>query len=325
MKTTRYGVALTAACAALLLSGCGGGGGEASTAGGRPEQAAPAMAPTPAPSAAADESRAADGKSITSDVKVVQQNRSIVYVASMTVRTKDVTASAEKAKTIVTGAGGYLSNEKSSSPDSGSAIATLEFKVPPDRYPAVLTSLGKDLGKRENLTQGTQDVTQQVADVDSRLKSAQRELETLRSIMTKAKTIGQVLEVEREISSRQAELESLQAQQKELARQVGMATLTLELVGPEVVVAEPDDDPPGFMGGLKAGWEALLTFLKVAVTVVGAVLPWMLIVAPVVALIIFVVRRSSRPAGPPPQHSGPRPTEPPPPPTQEDERSGVAG
>lgn len=311
MKTTRYGVALTAACAALLLSGCGGG--EASTAGGQSEQAAPAMAASSAPvPEAADQSRAADGKSITSDVKVTQQNRSIIYVSSMTVRTKDVTAAADKAKTIVTGSGGYLSNEKSSSPDSGSATATLEFKVPPDRYPAVLASLGKDLGKRENLNQGTQDVTQQVADVESRVKSAQRELETLRSIMTKAKTIGQVLEVEREISSRQAELESLQAQQKELAAQVGMATLTLQLVGPEVVVAEPDDDPPGFMGGLKAGWAALLTFLKVAVTVIGAVLPWMLIVAPVMALIIFIVRRSSRPAGPRP-------------PTQEDERSGVAG
>lgn len=277
----------------------------------------------------------ADGKTITSNVKVTQQIRSIIYVSSMTVQAKDVTAAAEKAKQIVTGAGGYLSNEKSSSPDSGSSSATLEFKIPPDRYPAVLASLGKDLGKRLTLNQGTQDVTQQVADVDSRVKSAQRQLDTLRSIMTKAKTIGQVLEVEREISSRQAELESLQAQQKELAAQVGMATLTLQLVGPEVVVPEPSEEPAGFLGGLKAGWDSLLSFLQVAATVIGALLPWLLIAAPVVALMIFIVRRSrtGRPSGPPPgphfRDSGPWPG--PQQPSGEEaeepqqERSGVAG
>lgn len=304
MSRFRYSVALTAACAALLLTGCGGGasgGNVQSASGGDTPQSRPEMnkaVPTPMPKGDGS------GKSITSDVKVTQQNRSIIYVSSMTVRAKDVTVAADNAKTIVTTAGGYLSNEKSSAPENGEGSATLEFKIPPERYPAVLASLGKDLGKRLSLTQGTQDVTLQVADVESRLKTAQRALESLRTLMAKAETIGQVLQVEREISGREAELESLQAQQKELAAQVGMATLTLEIVGPVAVVVEPEEEPAGFLGGLKAGWDALLSFLKIALTVVGALLPWMLVIVPVIALIVFLVRRSNARRPTPPAFGG---------------------
>lgn len=342
MMRFRYGVALTAACAALLLSGCGGSGSTVST-----EGIAPAARQNSTPQAREEANKAvtqdSDGKTITSDVKVTQQTRSIIYVSSMTVRAKDVTVAADKAKTIVTGAGGYLANEKSSAPESGEGEATLEFKIPPDRYPATLASLGKDLGKRLSLTQGTTDVTLQVADVESRLKSAEQALASLRTLMTKAKTIGQVLEVEREISGREAELESLQAQQKELASQVGMATLTLQIIGPVAVAPEPEEEEPaGFLGGLKAGWEALLSFLKIALTVIGALLPWMLIIAPVIALMVYLVRRgrTSRPMPPhgggqhqppgpwplPGQPFGAQATEPQPEPQPEEpEKSGVPG
>ncbi|MFI6902988.1 DUF4349 domain-containing protein [Nonomuraea sp. NPDC050394] len=287
MKT----MALAAALAVVLLSGCGGsgsGGVAQSGEAARPESAAVGEARADADYTAKDE---AGGKTITSDVKVTAEERQIIYVATLTVRARDVTAAADRAKTLVTGAGGHLSKEESSAAEQREASATLEFKIPPARYQEVLTVLGRDLGKRLSMSQGTQDVTMEVADVNSRLKSAEGALASLRSLLGKAKTIGQVLQVEREIQNREAELESLQARQKELAAQVGMATVTLRLVGPAAEVLPPDDDPPGFLGGLAAGWRALVDFLKVVVTVVGVVLPWLLIVAPVVLLVIFLVRR----------------------------------
>ncbi|MFI6386325.1 DUF4349 domain-containing protein [Nonomuraea sp. NPDC050540] len=291
MKT----MALAAALAVVLLSGCGGsgsGGVAQSSDVSRPESAAVGPARADADYSAKDEAKdEAGGKTITSDVKVTAEERQIIYIATLTVRARDVTAAADRAKTLVTGAGGHLSKEESSAAEQQEASATLEFKIPPARYQEILTVLGRDLGKRLSMTQGTQDVTMEVADVNSRLKSAEGALASLRSLLGKAKTIGQVLQVEREIQNREAELESLQARQKELAAQVGMATVTLRLVGPAAEVLPPDDDPPGFLGGLAAGWRALVDFLKVVVTVVGVVLPWLLIVAPVVLLVIFLVRR----------------------------------
>jgi hypothetical protein len=295
MRRHQIGVALTAACAALFLAGCSGDAGSMSS------DSAPAVAPAresaarSEPEAAADQAEPTSGRqaneNLASNVQVVQQDRKVIYTASMTVRAKDVAAAALQAKQVVVAAGGHLAKEESTSAERTRASALLEFKIPPARYPDVLGSLGKDLGKQLRLEQGTQDVTLQVADVDSRLKSAQQALDSLRTLLKKADTIGQVLQVEREIAGREADLESLQAQQKELAAQVGMATLTLRLVGPTAVVPDSSEEPAGFLGGLKSGWDSLVAFLKVLLTVLGTVLPWLIVVAPVTVLVIVLLRR----------------------------------
>ncbi|MEV0380982.1 DUF4349 domain-containing protein [Nonomuraea sp. NPDC050643] len=311
MRRFRYAVALSV-CAAVFLTGCGGGmslqsrGDEAGAAAPQPATAADSDATTREESAArmARPSKApqsAGGESVVSNVKVAQQEqRQVIYTASMTVRAKEVGSAVQQAKQIVIAAGGHLSKEETSSASDTEDSAMLEFKIPPAKYAEVLGRLGRDLGKQLSMNQGTQDVTLQVADVESRLKSAQQSLESLRTLLKKADTIGQVLQVEREISAREADLESLQAQQKELATQVAMATLTLRLVGPVTVVEDPAEEPAGFVGGLKAGWQALVSFTKTALTVVGALLPWLIVSLPLIALVTYLVRRdrARRPAPP---------------------------
>jgi hypothetical protein len=291
----------------MSLSGCASGGGEAQLARGTAADAPPAAPIQESAGAARDqdtEKQAQAKGGIVSNVKATQQERQVIYTGSMTVRAKQVGTAVQQAKQIVTAAGGYLSKEESSSASDSEDTAMLEFKIPPARYAEVLGKLGKDLGKQLAMNQGTQDVTLQMADVESRLKSAQQSLESLRTLLKRADTIGQVLQVEREISGRESDLESLQAQQKELTTQVAMATLTLRLVGPVAVVEEPEDEPAGFLGGLKSGWTALVAFMKGAATVTGVLLPWMIVVVPVAVLLIWMTRRNraiGRPsAGPPP-------------------------
>ncbi|WP_433431169.1 DUF4349 domain-containing protein [Nonomuraea sp. CA-141351] len=309
MRRIRYGVALTTACSALLLAGCGSSSMDSASRESSGAASAPAVAQNLDNQARQPQSK--DG--LVSNVNLTQQDRQVIYTGALTVRAKQVTAAAQQAKQIVTSAGGYLSKEETNSAGDTEDTATLEFKIPPDKYNEVLGRLGKDLGKQLSMNQGTQDVTMQVADVNSRLKSAQQSLESLRTLLKKADTVGQVLQVEREISSREADLESLQAQQKQLATQVAMATVTLRLVGPVAVVEDPSDEPAGFLGGLKAGWQALVSFAKVSVTVLGAVLPWLVASLPLVALVIYLARRDRgrrprTPMPPPgPQPGGPDP------------------
>ena len=148
------------------------------------------------------------------------------------------------------------------------------------------------------MQQNTEDVTEQVADVESRLKSAKAALDSLRTLLKRADTIGQVLEVEREVSNRESELESLQARQKSLASQTSMATLTLNLVGPATVIPEVEEEPSGFLGGLKTGWSGFVTAVKIALTLLGVLLPWLLVIVPVWLLVAFVLRRNRRNAPP---------------------------
>jgi hypothetical protein len=315
MRRFRYGIAFSAVSVALLLTGCGGSGSVESASAPAAPQTASADS-----GGAADEQYSARGKvpmpesgdNGVSNVKLTQQQqeRQVIYTGSMTVRAKQVTSAALQAKQIVTTAGGYLSKEEANTASDTEDSALLEFKIPPARYTEVSTALGKDLGKQLSMNQGTQDVTLQIADVNSRLKSAQESLESLRTLLKKAETIGQVLQVEREINSRETDLEALQAQQKELSTQVAMATLTLRLVGPVAVVEDPAEEPAGFLAGLKAGWTALVTLAKTALTVLGALLPWMIVVVPVVVLAVFLTRRNRRRHPPTSPPSDPRPAEP---------------
>ncbi|MEV5898062.1 DUF4349 domain-containing protein [Nonomuraea fuscirosea] len=321
MRRIRYGIALSAACAALALSGCGGGAGESSSAGAPSRefvrsQDAPQNAEAQDDGVQEQAGRRQEGRAgAAADVKVTRQDRQVIYTGNMTVRAKQVSTAVQQAKQIVTAAGGYLSQEQTSSASETEDSATLEFKVPPAKYAEVVGRFGKELGKQLSMHQGTEDVTLKVADVESRLKSASESLESLRTLLKKADTIGQVLQVEREIATREADLESLQAQQKELAAQVSMATLSLQLIGPVAEVVDPAEEPAGFLGGLKSGWNALVSFTKVALTVIGALLPWLLFSSPLIALVVWRIRRArarrpAPPSGPAPaQHAG-RPTEP---------------
>ncbi|WP_067457945.1 DUF4349 domain-containing protein [Actinomadura macra] len=226
--------------------------------------------------------------------------RSVVYTATLRVRADDVDASATKAKQQVAAAGGYVEQETgSSSPPS----STLRLKIPADRYAGVLARLSTDLGTKRSLSQQAEDVTGEVADVDSRVRSAQAALASFRKLLDKAKTVGEVINVEQEIASREADLESLQARQKSLQESTRYATLTVELEARSQPTEEKNDDGGGFMGGLKDGWDAFTAFIGGIATVLGWLLPF-LVAATVIGLPLAAVRRRMRGPRPGPSPSG---------------------
>ncbi|WP_158578554.1 DUF4349 domain-containing protein [Spongiactinospora rosea] len=311
MSRIQHGLRLSVPLAALLLLGtaCGGsGGGTAQSTSDRAE--APAIGLTEEGRYNKTESDAQvkqpqsarakmSGRDTSAAIELVKDERAIIYVSEMGVKVKDVPAASEKAKQIVTAAQGHLSKEESDSFGKRDASARLEFKVPPPAYPGVLARLGKELGDRESLRQGTEDVTEEVADVESRLKSSKSALESLRALLKRADTIGEVLQVEREINEREADLESLQARQKSLAERTGMGTITLNLFGPSAAPKRTDDSS-GFAAGLRSGWHGLVDFAKVVLTVVGVLVPWLILIVPLTAGLVYLVRRGRRRRTPPP-------------------------
>ncbi|WP_405146495.1 DUF4349 domain-containing protein [Sphaerisporangium sp. NBC_01403] len=301
---SRPSLVATLVAVVLAVSACGGSQDQSSS--GAAPAAPPVDVRAPAPAAGQAEGGTGQGGSgatgqdsgsrssgDSAKVEVRQADRSIVYTGEMEVRVKDVTVAAEKAKQIVAAAGGRVDSEQSTS-YGREGRSSIVFKIPPDRYQAVVAQLGKDLGVRESLSLGTEDVSQQIADVDSRIKSSKSALEQVRKFMAKAKTIGQVLEVEREISTREGDLESLQARQRTLAAQTALGTLTLRLVHvtrPAPAPPKPKPAPPNFLSGLKAGWHALASTTRIALTVFGALLPWLVVLGVLWVAYVAVRRR----------------------------------
>jgi len=254
-------------------------GAAAANGAGADGAAAAGAAPRAAASSAGDQGAGASSAGTTARLAPAS---SIIYTAQLTVRTADVSAAAAQASRIAGGAGGYVSGETmSANPDHPSkATASVELKIPVTSYQATLGQLAHGLGTQLALQQQAEDVTQRVADVNSQVASAQAAIAQLRSLLSHAGSVGDLLSVQNQINSEEASLESMQAQQRALSHQTSYATVTLTLLGPKAHPAvHRQKPPPSLAGGFGAGWHALRVTVSWTLAFLGAIAPFAVILA----------------------------------------------
>ena len=277
-----------AGCSASSNSAASSSGALANTAAGQAE-GVPAQAA--APSASGAERKSAS--SSTGTTARLGPASSIIYTAELTVRAANVSSAAAQAAQIAEGAGGYVSNETASSnPDHPSeATASVQLKIPVASYPATLGQLSGRLGTQLSLQQQAQDVTQQVADVNSQVTSDEAAIAQLRALLSHAGSVGDLLSVQNQINEEESNLESMQAQQRALSHQTTYATVTLTLLGPKAkpLVHRPKA-PPTLAGGFGAGWRALRITVSWTLAFLGAIAPF----AAIVAIAGYAVYRGRR-------------------------------
>jgi hypothetical protein len=251
-------------------------------------QAVPAPALAPTASAAA---KSAPGS--TGTTARLAPASSIIYTAQLTVRADNVGSAAAQAAQIAEGVGGYVSSETASAnPDHPSeATASVQLKIPVASYTATLGQLASRLGTQLSLQQQAQDVTQQVADVNSQVTSDEAAIAQLRALLSHAGSVGDLLSVQNQINDEESSLESMQAQQRALSHETTYATVTLTLLGPKAkpLVHRPKA-PPTLAGGLGAGWRALRITVSWTLAFLGAIAPF----AAIAVIAGYVIYRSRR-------------------------------
>ncbi|WP_229075710.1 DUF4349 domain-containing protein [Actinoplanes sp. DH11] len=303
--TTRLVVA--ALLTGALLAGCSGGaddsGGSAAT------QAEPANGAAEAPAAelgAADQGSANGpankGQNTTAqapDLRVDQ--RSIIYTGSITVRVENVTTAAAQVTGIASAAGGFVGGDERHS-GTGADTANLTLRVPADKFSSVVDQLA-ELGDEEVRGINTEDVTEQVVDLDARISVQKARLESGKKLLAQAKSLDDLVMLEREVATREADLASLEAKKRRLADLTALSTITVVLLDPEATRADDGDEPPGFLAGLAGGWNALGASMAVLATVLGVLLPWLVVIGVPAAAVVVGVRRYRRRQLPPPAAS----------------------
>ncbi len=314
---------VAAAAGALLLGGtlaaCGGGAGESAStagsgssgasrsgadAGGEVGTPAPATGPGDGSELSADGAKDAVQRSSTA-ARVLPSDRDVVYTGSISVRVTDIRRATDRVESLTLGVDGVVFAEETSTdprhPQYGDA--TLTIRVPPTAFGPTLDAVGR-LGRERDRQRSAEDVTTQVTDVASRLRTQQRSVDRVRVLLARAKTIGEVVQVESELSRREADLESLEAQLKRLDDLTSLATIEVHLFSPQpaTAVQPPEDDADlGFLSGLRSGWDAFVAIVLVALTVIGALVPF-LVAAGLVGVPALVVWRARHrtPTAPPP-------------------------
>ncbi|MFB8239056.1 DUF4349 domain-containing protein [Kitasatospora purpeofusca] len=302
----RAGALAAVAMAAVLAAGC-----SASRDGGAKDMSAAAPAQAAAGEAVAKGDAAVGAPGVASvapkappagqtGAAPVVDSRQIAYSAQLTVRTAQVDVVLAKARDLAVAAGGYVASETGTSGgDGGPQSGQITVKVPSGAFQPTLdqlAGLGEVLSRRSQ----AEDLTQQVADVNSRMQSQQASVDRVRALMAQAKTLAEIVSLESELSRREADLESLQKQVKELSARTSLSTVTLDVrqkAGPVQEVPDAPEDK-GFWASvgsaLGGGWHLLAAIVRGVCVTVAAVLPFLLVAAPVAA-VVWVVRRRRKP------------------------------
>lgn len=222
------------------------------------------------------------------------QDREVITTGSASLVVDDPVAASAQVVALVESAGGRVEarNEWRGS-DGDRSSAWLRLRLPAASVTSTIEAFG-DVGTVQSVDLHREDVTATGRDLDARIAALTTSTDRLTELMARAENVEDLLGVERELSSRQAELDSLRAQRAALSEQVAMSTLDVRL---ETRLAA-GVGPTGFLGGLAAGWEALVTAGRGTLVVLGALLPW-LVVGSGVAVAAVIVTRKVRGRGAP--------------------------
>ena len=269
-----------------LLAGCTGSGDEAAMsadAGGASSDSAQVEGlAAPADPAAAPPD--------TTLARVDPVGSAVIRTAELGVRVDDVRAAADAAGRLAREAGGGVELERTDAGDT--ANAELRLRVPPERFDEVLSRLA-GLGDERSRSMSTEEVGDELVDLDSRLATQRASVERVRALLAEASNLGEVVQIEAELTRRTADLESLQARRAALGEQVALSTIALTLDSEEGEVVA---GAPGFLDGLRGGWEALVAAARVLATVTGALLPFLPFVLLGAWLTLKLRRRRPAPA-----------------------------
>ena len=301
--------------ALVALGACSGGtSGSAGVRGGVEAVAPGAPAPAGEGLSVSDAKVAASQPGGVSEL--VPSDSKIIRTASIYLTVTSVETAAAAVRGVAAGLGGQVASETINATDVAPAsdpalgdkspattvrrvgnYGQLVLAIPADRVDAALDQLAK-LGTVVQRATASEDVTAAYIDTESRIATKKASIDRVRALMTQTQNLTQIVELEAQLAQREAELESLQAQLASMTKRVAMSTVTVTISSnPDVVTPE---DNTGFMAGLRSGWKAFLASLTVGLTVLGALLPWIMAFA-IIALPVLAWRRrrAARPAAAP--------------------------
>ncbi len=175
-------------------------------------------------------------------------------------------------------------------------FAVLIVKVPPESVDRLLDGLD-DTADVQSINQSAQDVTEQLVNLDVRIRNARQSVDNVREFMERTENLDELVRLEAELTRRQTDLEQLEAQQRNLADRVALSTITIEVI-PTAALPESVDDDETIGDALRSGWDAFTAMLFGLGFVIAATLPFVISGLLLALVVWLVVRRrdAARPA-----------------------------
>jgi hypothetical protein len=184
----------------------------------------------------------------------------------------------QRARTIAAGAGGFVVGSSASQGDERRLVqGTLVVRVPERAYARVMEALS-NLGRVEAREESGQDVSQELVDLQARIRHLEAVETRLLGFLEQAENVAGALAVQSELNQVQLELEQARGRLAYLDDQVALATVSLDVVERHAAAAAGGGGPWGIV-------EAWRTAATGFVTVVG----WLLVAAATVAPVVLLL------------------------------------
>lgn len=211
-----------------------------------------------------------------------QKPPQLIKKATLALKVESINKTTEAVTEIVQKQeGNILKFEAQNSPDdSQRQTANLIFRVPQGRLETTLNTVAK-LGTIENQVITADDVSEQLVDIQARLRNLRKSEEMVLKIMERSGSVGDVLNAANQLSNIRDSIERIDAQLKSLQNQVAYSTVTLNLEA----IAAPSSTPENLGLKVQETWGKATYSMKEFTWGLAALMLWLLAFSPYLLLI----------------------------------------
>lgn len=165
-----------------------------------------------------------------------------------------------------------------------SRTASFSVGINPKKFDVFMDSLDQVAVIYTNKTISGEDVTDEVIDVRSRIKTKKAVLERYMELLNNARGIDEILRLEREVGAIQEEIESTEARYNSLMHRVNLSKLEISIYQ-ELKPMEEDTFKEDASDAVKGGTEGIKT------VIVGALYIWPFWIISLIAIVWLLIKR----------------------------------
>ena len=225
------------------------------------------------------QSTAVDGRAAPGSADPMQGINASTTGTSMVIRTGQAFVEVDKVdpailkiRQIAAQVGGYITNSSVSGGRDQIRQATIELKVPSNRYDEAVSSLSS-IGKIETVNSQAQDVGEEYVDVTARVTNARRLEERLITLLSnRTGKLDEVLRVERELARVREEIERYEGRLRYLSSRVATSTLTITIHEPTPIIGNSPGENP-IVSALRRAWMNFVALLAGIIASMGILIP----------------------------------------------------
>lgn len=246
------------------------------------ERAARVAVAAPAPALRLSQNLVVDGSAAVAGggapiPRIAIESNMVIRTGQTSIEVDSLERAVAQVRLLAGRVGGYVANTAMQTGRGQLRAATLEVKIPADRFDDGLGGLSA-LGKLESVNVNADDVGEEFTDVTARMTNARRlEARLIDLLATRTGKLKDVLDVEQELARVREEIERYEGRLRYLRAHAALSTLTIYVHEPLPVVGHPGSSILG--EAFKQAWRNFVALVAACIRSLGVVIPIAVLIA----------------------------------------------